>query len=52
MELREGDHLWSEGEGEAREWGEGQGSGNIRRYEDERTVENVWQFIATKYIML
>jgi hypothetical protein len=29
MELREGDTLWSQGEGE--EWGEGQGSGNGRR---------------------
>ena len=31
MELREGDNLWSEVEGEAREWGEGQGSRNGRR---------------------
>jgi hypothetical protein len=31
MELREKDHVWSEGEGGCREWGEGQGSGNGRR---------------------
>ena len=31
MELRKGDQLWSEGEGEVREWGEGQGRGNGRR---------------------
>ena len=31
MELRKGDHLWSEGEGEVREWGEGHGRGNGRR---------------------
>ena len=31
MELRKEDDLWSEGEGEVREWGEGQGRGNGRR---------------------
>ena len=52
MELREGDNLGSEGEGGARAWGEGQDRGNMRRKEDKRMLENVGQFVSTKYVML